>query len=191
MNRVNIESKRCLLDDVFKVEEAILSYEQFNGQMSQPVRRLNFKRGNSAGAIVFNVDSQSVLLTHQFRYPTYETSSGWLLEIIAGIVEPTEKPEETIRREVLEESGYEIEQLTPISNFYLSPGGSSEQLFLYYAAVSNKTLVKRGGGLASEAEDIQIVEYPLEEVWMLLDNNQIMDAKTIIALMWLKEKLRR
>src|SRR5688572_10147660 len=137
MKKVEIKSKRYLLDDFFKVEEVYLRYERYNGEMSEEVRRLNFERGDGVAAILFNRDSRRVILIEQFRYPTYEKGPGWVVEAIAGMLEEGEEPEEAMRRELPEEVGYQVDQLRHISTFYVSPGGSSERIFLYYAEVGN------------------------------------------------------
>jgi len=190
MKKVEIKSKQLIFDDFFKIEEAYLSHERFDGQMSQEVRRLNFERGDSAAAILMNRDTQRVILINQFRYPTYEKGPGWLTETVAGIVEPDETPAQTIRREVLEETGYEVSDFIHIATFYLSPGGSSERIFLYYGEVDNVDQVAGEGELNTEHEDIKIEEFTLPELQTALTSGQIVDAKTVIGLLWLQNKLR-
>ena len=149
-------------------------------------RRLVFERGDAAAAILFNHDSQKVLLIEQFRYPTYEKGPGWIKEVVAGVIKSDEEPEEAIRREIEEEVGYRIQQLTPIATFYVSPGGTSERIFLYYAEVGDSDCVSAGGGLADENEDILLVEYSKSELLQALTTGQIQDAKTLIAVQWLQ-----
>ena len=189
MNKVEIKSKRLIFNDFFKIEEAILRYLRFDGKMSEPVRRLVFERGDAGAAIIFNRDTQKVLLINQFRYPTYDKGPGWMQEVVAGIIDPNETPENALRRELIEEIGYRVGDLIHITTLYPSPGGSSEQIMLYYAEVGNTDRFAAGGGLASEGEDIQITEVALPELWRALDAGEIMDAKTIIGVMWLRRKL--
>jgi nudix-type nucleoside diphosphatase (YffH/AdpP family) len=189
MRNVQIESKRRIFDDFFRIEETILRYERFDGQMSNTVRRLNFERGDSVAAIILNRETQRVLFVNQFKYPTYEKGPGWISETVAGVLEVDEDPEEAIQREILEETGYKARKLTHIATFYVSPGGSSERIILYYAEVDSTDKVSSGGGLASEGEDIQIVELSLPELWTALDSGELVDAKTIIAAMWLRRRL--
>src|SRR5207245_10055937 len=115
MKHVEILNQRVVFDDVFKIEEAMLRFERFNGQMSEPVRRLVFERGDAAAALLLNRDTQKVILIEQFRYPTYKKGPGWLWEVVAGIVDQGEQPQETIRREVREEIGYKVDDLHPIA----------------------------------------------------------------------------
>lgn len=182
------EEKR-IFDDFFKIDEAHLKYERFDGTMSEPVRRLNFNRGDSVAAIILNTTTQQVILVNQFKYPTLQKDNGWIVEAVAGMLEDGEDTEECIRREILEEVGYEVNELTFISKFYVSPGGTSERIFLYYAEVNNEGKITGGGGLAGENEDIQEIKIPLAKAWNDLKNAQFIDAKTIIGLMWLRNKL--
>ncbi len=185
MKRVEILNRRVVFDDVFKIEEATLRFERFNGQMSAPVRRLVFERGDSAAALLLNRDTQKVILIKQFRYPTYEKGPGWLCEVVAGVIDQGEQPEETIRREIREEVGYQVSDLQPIATFYVSPGGSSERIWLYYAQVREADRVGAGGGRAAEHEDIEQVELSLPELSTALQEGKIVDAKTLIAVQWL------
>jgi nudix-type nucleoside diphosphatase (YffH/AdpP family) len=189
MKKVIIDNKTRIFDDFFKIEEAYLSYQKFDGTMSDAVRRLNFERGDSVAAVVLNVDTQQLILISQFRYPTYEKGPGWTNEIVAGMLTPGEEPEAEIKREILEEIGYQTNNLTYISTFYASPGGSSERFILYYTDITNQDKTESGGGIIEEGEDVEIVEIPLTEALIQMSNGQIVDAKTIIGLLWLQNKL--
>jgi len=188
-SKVKIEQTKRLFDDFFKIDEAVLRWERFDGTMSDTTRRLCFERGDSVAAVVFNRDTRKVILVNQFRYPTYEKGPGWMSEVVAGVLEPDESPETTIQREILEEIGYEVCELVYISSFYLSPGGSTERIMLYYAEVDNEGKVSDGGGLESEHEDIWIEELTLQEVETALSSKQYQDAKTVIGLLWLLNNL--
>jgi nudix-type nucleoside diphosphatase (YffH/AdpP family) len=152
MRKVEIRDKHIVFDDVFKIQEATLRFQKFNDQMSEPVRRLVFERGDSAAALLFNRDTRKILLINQFRYPTYEKGQGWLYEVVAGAIDANEQPEESIRREIREEIGYEANEFTHIATFYVSPGGTSERIILFYSEVGDADRVSAGGGLASEHE---------------------------------------
>jgi nudix-type nucleoside diphosphatase (YffH/AdpP family) len=188
---VEIERREIVFNDFFQIEEAYLRREQFDGTMSETVRRLSFERGDGVAALVANTDAQTVLLVEQFRYPTLKNGDGWVIEVIAGMLEPDEAPEACIRREILEETGYRAGRLRHISTFYTSPGGTSERIFLYYGEVTDAEKVAEGGGAASEDEDIRVLEMPLAEAWDALTAGRFQDAKTLIALMWLRDNLRR
>jgi nudix-type nucleoside diphosphatase (YffH/AdpP family) len=189
--KVIIYSRNRLLDKSFRVEEAKVSYERFDGSMSIPVTRLSFERGDSVAAIVFNKDNQSIILVNQFRYPAYQKGPGWITEAVAGILEGGENAEDAVRREVLEEIGYKVETVEPIAEFYVSPGGTSERILLYYAEVVNAGKVGRGGGKPGENEDISVQEFPIRELNNLIAKGSIQDAKTLIGLMWLQRRISR
>ena len=190
MKKVSIEQKRYILEDVFKVEEAHLRHEKFNGEMSDIVRRISLERGDSVAVIILNLNTNKIILVSQFRYPSYKTGHGWLIEAIAGIVDTDETPEESARREVREETGLSISRLEQISTFYPSPGGSSERIHLFYSEVSGESAKYKGtGGLISEGEDIKAEELSLEDALGKIKSGEIMDAKTIIGIYWLENQL--
>jgi ADP-ribose pyrophosphatase len=187
--RVEIQSRRTLFQDRFRVVEAMLRYQRPDGEMSDIVRRLSFERRESAAAVVFDPAARVTLITRQFRFPTYDNGPGWMLELVAGEVEPEETPEACIRREILEEIGRDVPSVEHISTFYLSPGGSSERVHLFAARVGSGSRLKPPGGNADEAEDIELVTLPLDGLNDLLTSSQIVDAKTIIGLRWLADQL--
>ncbi len=132
-----------------------------------------------------------MILVNQFRYATLSRGGGWMTECVAGLIDAGEAPEVAIRREILEEAGYEIEKLERISCFYPTPGITSERIILFYAETRGDGPVAKGGGLAEEGEDIKVLELPLEEALRQVESGEIADAKTIIGLMWLREKVRQ
>ena len=99
MERTEVHGRRRLLDDFFKVDEAEVSFERADGSMTPPARRLVFERGDSVAAVVVHRESHSLLFTEQFRFPTLGKGSGWLLEVIAGMIDSGETPEAALRRE--------------------------------------------------------------------------------------------
>ena len=189
MRRVEIEEKTRILDDFFKVDAVRLRYERFDGQMSPVVRRLNFERGDSVAAIILNRTSRRLLFVNQFKYPSYEKGPGWITETVAGMVEKNESPKSAAFREIEEEMGYKVRELEHISTFYVSPGGSSERIILYYAEVDQTDKAGPGGGARGENEDIVTVELSLTEALEQIRTGQIADAKTIIGILWLQNRI--
>jgi nudix-type nucleoside diphosphatase (YffH/AdpP family) len=192
MKKVSIERKRYILDDFFKIEEAYVQFEQFNGEMSPLVRQLTLERGNSVAVLVFNRSTEKLILISQFRYPTYRNNHGWTIETIAGMVDSGETPEEAARRELQEETGLNIDSFEPITAFYPSPGGSSEQIYLYYSEVSGEQAkYEKSGGLLAVGEDIKVIELTLAEALAKIKTGEILDAKTIIGIYWLENRHRQ
>ena len=189
MKKVIIEDKKYILEDIFKVDEAYLRYEKFNGEMSETVRRISLERGDSVAILICNTNTNKIILISQFRYPPHKNGNGWPVEIIAGIIDQDENPEEAARREVQEEVGLNISNLEHISTFYPSPGGSSERIFLYYSEISVEQISDgKIGGLACEDENIQSYEISLDEALERIKSGEIMDAKTIIGIQWLENR---
>lgn len=175
---------------IFRVEEIHLRHERCNGSMTHEFVRLNLDRGDSVAAILHDKTRDLVILVEQFRYSTYEKGPGWIIELPAGIIdtERDETPETTLRREIMEESGYLVQDIHHISTFYASPGGSSERIYLYYASVTQKDQIADGGGLIDEGEDIRTFLLPVDDALAKIATGKIVDAKTIIALQWLQNR---
>lgn len=171
---------------IFRVEQVRFKHELFNGEMSEEIVRLNLDRGDSTAAVIYNEVDGTIILTEQFRYPTYEKGQGWLLELPAGVVEKGEEPIKTMRRELEEEIGFTVNSLAPIGIFYLSPGGTSERIHLFYVNVTNHNQTSAGGGLESEGENIRRVTIKAQDALQKIRTGEICDAKTIIGLQWLQ-----
>lgn len=185
--QVTILRQKRVFDGFFKIDEAHLQHELYNGGMSPELTRLSFNRGDSAAVVLHDPLADTVIMTEQFRYPTFTKDHGWILEIPAGSVESDEiaDPTITLKRELMEEIGYSVTSFRKIASFFVSPGGTSERIHLFYAAISPKDKVAAGGGLASEGEDVGIVSMGVQEAISKISTGDIMDAKTIIGLQWL------
>ena len=186
--RVDIESRQQVYDGFFQLEEVVLRHERFDGSMSAPMSRLNLERGDGAAVVLHDPTRRVLTLVRQFRYPTWEKGPGWTLELVAGVIDAGRDPADVARAEAREETGYDIGALESLGTFYLTPGGSSERIFLYYAAVDQSMRIAEGGGLAHEGEDIEIVEMSEQQAWRALDEQRVIDAKTLVGLMWLRRR---
>lgn len=187
--KVKILEESREYDGFFKIDKAVLQYEKFDGEMSQEITRLNFNRGDAVAVLLYDESKNSVILVKQFRYPAYVNNGpGWILEVVAGVMEVDQDAVSVARSELLEEAGYEVDDLEFISRFYVSPGGTSERIHLYLGLAHRK--IGSGGGLVDEHEDIQVVEIPLDKAMNMIETGEICDAKTIIALQWLKLRER-
>jgi nudix-type nucleoside diphosphatase (YffH/AdpP family) len=177
---------------IFRIEEVTLEFTRFDSSLSGEVTRLILDRGDSVALLLYDRSNEIVLLCEQFRAPTYRNGSGWLLELPAGMLESGESAEECARREAMEETGFSVQLLRRIGYPYLSPGGSSERIHIFYSEVSLKDRLGKGGGVVSEQEDIRIVGLPIDEAFAMVRDGQILDAKTLVALQWLElERLRQ
>jgi len=187
-NKVKVISETREYDDFFKIDKVVLQYEEFTGEMSPEITRLNFNRGDAVAVLLYDKGKDSVILVKQFRYPAYVNNGpGWLLEIVAGMIDNGRDAVSVARSELMEEAGYEVDDLKFVCHFYVSPGGSSERIYLYVGYGHRK--VTDGGGKESEHEDIQVVELPLSKALEMIKTGEICDSKTIIALQWLKLEL--
>jgi len=180
-----IGEKEVFRQAIFRVVSATLKMELYNGEMSDQIVRLKLDRGDSVASLLHDVQNDALVLVEQFRYPAYANGQGWLTEIVAGTIDAGDTPMNSMQREIWEEAGYRASKLQHIGTFYPSPGGSSERIHLYYAAVDQEDGDGDGGGKLSEGEDILVKKVPVDEALADLDGGRIVDAKTIIALQWL------
>lgn len=170
----------------YSLSEYRLRFRQYDGQWSLPVTRELFQCRPACGVLLYDPDQQKVVLVEQFRLGTFKgEKSPWSIELVAGMIDEGETPEEAARREVLEESGFEVEQLLPICNYWPSPGGSDEYMSLFCARVDASIA---GGiyGALEEDEDILVRDVPVQEAFEALSDGVICNAQTIIALQWLQ-----
>lgn len=186
--KVEILSQKRVFDSFFRINEFRFRHELFAGGMSKELVRLDFDRGDSVAAVVHRTDTETLIFTDQFRVSTYKKGPGWILELPAGVIEEGENPAESMRREIKEEIGYRTSYLHPISTFYVSPGGTSERIILFYAQVNIAQRESSGGGVKAEGEDIRVTEIPIDDVFRRMDAGKIVDAKTIIGLQWLRAR---
>lgn len=148
-----------------------------------------YDRGNGAVILLYNTLSNTVILTRQFRLPTYinGNSTGMLIEACAGLLD-NDNPEDCIKRETEEETGYKISKVEKVFEAYMSPGSVTEILHFFIAEYSNEMKITDGGGLEEEGENIEVLELSFEESLAMIDTGEIKDAKTIMLLQHLRMK---
>jgi ADP-ribose pyrophosphatase len=178
-----ILNEEIVFDGFFKIKKAKIKHELFDSKTIE-IERLCFERGDSVAILIYEKDTDSLLFTNQFRYPTTKEESGWILELTAGSIEPEESAAERAKKEIEEEIGYKVEKIEFIHSFFVSPGGSSERILLYYSEVNSTDKIYKGGGMKYENEDIQLVKTNTKEVVNQLKDNQFRDAKTILGIQW-------
>src|SRR5512139_2479671 len=182
---VEILERRVTHQDFFRMEKFRLRHRLFSGEMSAPISRELFERGHAAALLLYDPQRDEVVLLEQFRIGALEAPGGpWLLEIVAGVIDRDETPEEVARREALEESGCEVQELEFICEYLVSPGGTSERISLYCGRVDSS---HAGGihGLAEESEDIRVSAVLFTQAWQWLEEGIINSASPIIAMQWL------
>ncbi len=177
----------------FSIKKVELRHTLFNGSWSKPITRELFHRGNCVAVLLYDPVRDEVVIIEQFRIGAIQLGQqAWLLEIVAGAIEPGETAEEVAHRESIEEAGCEIQQLVKINDFFTSPGGTSELLTLFYGKVDSSNV---GGihGLNEEDEDILVTTMKFDNVYQFLLEGKILSAIPIIAIQWLfinRERLR-
>ena len=183
---VRILEEETAYDGHFTLRRLTLQHRCFAGGWSQPLVRELFERGDAVGVLPYDPVSDSVVLIEQFRPGAMRgDDSPWMLELIAGVVEPGEGDEEVIHREAMEEAGCEVSELVPIATMIPSAGACSEQVRLFCGRVKQAAI---GGihGLAEEGEDILVHSVSRAEVFDMVARDRIPNGHTLVALLWLQ-----
>ncbi len=181
-----IFKKENLFRGFFQLNRYHIRHQLFNGGWTSIFQREIFERGHAVAVLLIDPERDTLVLVEQFRPGAMATESNpWILELVAGMIEENEKPQEVARREALEESGCEIKQLVKICEYLSSPGGSTEKIWLYLGAVDSSSL-PGFAGLSHENEDIKVHQIEVKMVFDMLDKGQINNAMSLIAIQWLK-----
>lgn len=167
------------------LSEINYDYQFKNGSWKR-VSRESYDRGHGTGILLYNPEKGTVILTRQFRMPIYQTNKdeGMSIEVCAGAIDDNDSPEATIIREVEEEVGYRIQEVTKVMEAYTSPGALTEKMYLFVAPYSAHMKVNGGGGVASEHEEIEVMELPFSKALKMMESTEIQDAKTIMLLQY-------
>ena len=168
----------------FRLDRVHIRHERYAGGYLEVVREC-FERGNAAAVIPYDPVLDEIVLIEQFRVGGVDSPAGpWMTEVVAGILEADETPEAVVRRETMEESGCVLERVEPVCDFVLSPGGSSERIFLFCGRV-DASQAKGIHGLGVEGEDIRVMSVGFDQAMEWLDQGKLRSAISIIALQWL------
>ncbi|MDF1695951.1 MAG: GDP-mannose pyrophosphatase NudK [Saprospiraceae bacterium] len=183
---VVIKEQQLLSDNWYKLYKVTFDYLLSNGKWQKQIREV-YDRGNGATILLFNSKSKNVVLTKQFRMPTFlnGNADGMVIEACAGLLD-NENPEACIRRETNEETGYRVKEIKKIFEAYMSPGAVTEILHFYIGEYDNQMKTGVGGGLPEEQEDIEVLELSFEEAYAMISTGEIKDAKTILLLQYAK-----
>ena len=196
MNRdddVEVVEREACFRGFYQLDRLHLRHRLFAGGMGKLINRELFVRHDAVCVLPYDPQRDCVVLIEQFRVGALDKSvNPWLIELVAGLIDKDEQPEEVARREAVEEAGLELAELWPLTQYYPSPGGSDERVHLYVGRCDS--LGAGGGhGLEEEGEDIRVLVWSLDEALAALDDGRIDNAASIIALQWLalnRDKVR-
>ena len=179
----NVQTE-VLSDNWYVLRKVTYDYQKKDGTWEQHSREA-YDRGNGATILLYNKANKTVILTRQFRMPTYlnGNETGMLIEACAGLLD-NNNPEDCIRRETEEETGYTVSHVRKVFEAYMSPGSVTEILFFFVAEYSKEMKTSAGGGLEEESENIEVLELPFSEALQMIANGQIRDGKTIMLLQY-------
>lgn len=186
MANIQIIKSEVLSDNWYVLRKITYEFTQPNGTV-QVHSREAYDRGNGATILLYNKEAGTVILTRQFRLPTYVNGNpnGMMIEACAGLLDQ-DNPEDCIRRETEEETGYKITEIQKVFEAYMSPGSVTEILYFFIAAYSKSMKVSDGGGVEHEQENIEVLEIPIQQAMEMVRSGEIKDAKTMMLLQYIK-----
>ncbi|WP_299998006.1 GDP-mannose pyrophosphatase NudK [uncultured Cedecea sp.] len=181
---INVIKNQLLSDNYFILRNVTYDLRRRNGETIRHKREV-YDRGNGATILLYNREKKTVVLTRQFRIATWlnGNADGTLIETCAGLLDADE-PEQCARKEAMEETGYEVEELEKVFELYMSPGGVTEIVYFYLAAYTDAQRKYTGGGI--EDEDIDVLELPFSQALEMVASGEICDGKTVILLQQLQ-----
>ncbi|MBK7940230.1 MAG: GDP-mannose pyrophosphatase NudK [Lewinellaceae bacterium] len=182
--RIRNLTLEVLSDNWYTLRKASFEFQTKNGSW-QHQNREAYDRGNGATILLYNRGLGTVILTKQFRMPTYlnGNTTGMLIETCAGLLDQ-DNPEDCIRRETEEETGYQVTDVRKVFEAYMSPGSVTELLYFFVAEYAKEHKVNEGGGLEDDQEDIEVLEIPFDYALEMIKNGEIKDGKTIMLLQY-------
>jgi nudix-type nucleoside diphosphatase (YffH/AdpP family) len=188
MNNPNVKNVQLevLSNNWYTLRKVTFDCLQKNGQWQKQSREA-YDRGNGATILLYNLEQGTIILTRQFRMPTYlnGNDTGMLIEACAGLLDK-DNPEDCIRRETEEETGYKVTEVRKVFEAYMSPGSVTEILYFFVAEYTQEHKVHDGGGLEHEEEDIAVLEIPFTQALEMIKTGEIKDGKTIMLLQYLR-----
>ena len=186
INNIKIIKTDILSDNWYVLKKVTYEYEKKDGSKLIQAREA-YDRGNGATILLYNLTQQTVILTKQFRLPTFinGNANGMLIEACAGLLDK-DNAEDCIKRETEEETGYKVTDVRKIFEAYMSPGSVTEILYFFIAEYSKEMKVAEGGGVEHEEENIEVIETGIEQAMLMIETGEIKDAKTIMLLQYIK-----
>ncbi|EJG03246.1 MULTISPECIES: NUDIX domain-containing protein [unclassified Flavobacterium] len=185
---IEITETKLLSDNWYILNKVTFNYKKENEKVESHIREV-YDRGNGAGILLYNSAKKTVILTRQFRLPTYlnGNKTGMMIEVCAGLLDK-DNAEQAIIRETEEETGYRLKKVQKVIETYMSPGSVTEILYLFVGEYDESMKVSSGGGLDAEQENIEVLEYTFDEAYAMIESGEITDAKTIMLLQHAKIK---
>ncbi|MBP6672295.1 MAG: GDP-mannose pyrophosphatase NudK [Bacteroidetes bacterium] len=182
IRNISILSTEILSDNWYFLRKFTYEFTKNDGSTHTQSREV-YDRGNGATILLYNKEKRTVILTRQFRLPTFVNgnASGMLIESCAGLLDE-DNAEECIKRETEEETGYQVSHVQKVFEAYMSPGSVTEILHFFIAEYSDAMKVGSGGGLDHEQENIEVMEVPFQEAVEMMKNGEIRDGKTIMLI---------
>jgi nudix-type nucleoside diphosphatase (YffH/AdpP family) len=186
MEQIKIIKEELLSDNWYTLKKYTYEILKQDGIRQIQTREV-YDRGNGAVILLYNQEFKTVILTRQFRLPSFVNGNkkGVLIEACAGLLDQ-DNPEEAIKRETEEETGYRIKDVRKIFDSYMSPGSVSEILYFFIAEYTPSMKVHEGGGIEHEQEDIEVLEISFDKAYGMIASGEIRDAKTIMLLQYVK-----
>ena len=182
-DRIRVKDVRLLSDNHYVLRSTTFEYRRANGEW-QTQHRETYDRGNGATLLPYNLAKRTVVLVKQFRYPAYVNGyDDLMIEAAAGLLDNA-SPEDRIRAEAEEETGYRLHDVKKVFEAYMSPGSVTEKLHFFVAEYVSSMQVGSGGGIADEGEDIEVLELPIDLALTMIAEGRIVDAKTIMLLQY-------
>jgi nudix-type nucleoside diphosphatase (YffH/AdpP family) len=183
---IKIQKTEILSDNWYVLNKVTFDFQKKDNSWITQKREV-YDRGNGAAILLYNAEQKTVILTRQFRLPTYlnGNASGMSIEVCAGLLDQ-DQPEQCIIRETEEETGYRLSNVTKIMESYMSPGAVTEILYLFTGSYNASMKVSEGGGVAHEEENIEVLEMPFDQAYAMIATGEIKDAKTIMLLQYAK-----
>ncbi|MNK70258.1 GDP-mannose pyrophosphatase NudK [compost metagenome] len=185
---IEITETKLLSDNWYILNKVTFNYKKENQPVESHIREV-YDRGNGAGILLYNSTQKTVILTRQFRLPTFlnGNKTGMMIEVCAGLLDK-DNAEQAIIRETEEETGYRLSKVQKVIETYMSPGSVTEILYLFVGEYDENMKVSEGGGLDAEQENIEVLEFTFNEAYAMIESGEISDAKTIMLLQHAKIK---
>ncbi len=179
---ITIQQTDLLSDNWYLLNKVTFEYQKDEEPAQTHVREV-YDRGNGTAILLYNSAQKTVILTRQFRLPSYlnGNKTGMMIEVCAGLLDK-DHPEQCIIRETEEETGYRLSTVHKVFETFMSPGAVTEILYLFVGEYDASMKVNEGGGLASEQENIEVLEYTFDQAYAMIATGEIKDAKTIMLL---------